>query len=108
MNNFNIRREPVASLVWEKDEGKGKTTKVGVVEYESDTGDVIVKIVTDDRSAGIPAEYAFIRYKYPGYAVNMQSLIRATINGKHIMCDRLRINNGTDEKHVFFDISDFY
>ncbi|MCL2147974.1 MAG: hypothetical protein FWH47_01355 [Methanomassiliicoccaceae archaeon] len=106
MSIFNLRPEPVASLEYKK-EDKGKTTTVGIIEFESDAGEMVVKIVTRDNFAGIDAEYAFINYKFPGYMVTMQSLMKATINDKHVMCDRLTIRNEDDERQVYFDISDF-
>lgn len=83
-------------------------THVDVIEFVSDTGEVVVKIVTDDNFAGVGAEYAFIRYKYPGYATKRQALTEASINGERVPCDELTVSDGNDEKRVFFDISDFY
>jgi len=108
MDEITIGKEPIASLVWEKTEKDGTTTSVGVVEYASFEGEVVVKIVTTDRSAGIAAEYAFVNYRFPGYTVHMQSLLSATINGRKVMCDRLRICNGADKRNILFDISDFF
>ena len=108
MNNINIGKEPIASLVWRREEKNGGITSVGVYEYVSDEGEVVVKLKTANSDAGIAAEYAFVNYRFPGYMVTMQSLLKASINGNHVMCDRLRIQNGEEEKHILFDISDFF
>jgi hypothetical protein len=107
MKIFKVGPEPVASFEWEE-ERKGKTAVAGVVEYESDAGDIVVKIITDDHFAGVGAEYAFIRHKFPEYKVSKQLLIEAEINGKRVRCDELVVSNGKDEKRAFFDISDFF
>jgi hypothetical protein len=107
MKNFTINSEPIESLEWEN-ERKGKINIVGIIEYETDNGEMLVKIVTDDNFAGVGAEYAFVEYKFPGYKVNRQALLQASINGMRIHCDELTISNGTDEKQIYFDISDFF
>jgi hypothetical protein len=106
MKSFNVGK-PIASFEW-KEERKGRTATAVIIEYGSDAGEILVKIATDDHFAGVGAEYAFIRYKFPGYKTDRQSLIKAKINGKEVWCDELIVNNGTDEKRAFFDISDFY
>ena len=107
MKSFSITSAQIASLEW-KGERKGKITHVDLYEYVSDAGDVVVKIVTDDNYAGVGAEYAFIEYKYPGYKMKNQALIKVTINGDEAMCDELTVSNGDDEKRIFFDITDFF
>ena len=102
LTNFEVKPEQVEVLVRESGD---KTVKA--IVFASDTGEMIVKIATDDFSLGIETEYAFISHKFPGYKFESQSLTIISINGVPIPCDLLIICNETDSKKVFFDISDF-
>ena len=101
MKSFNV--EPVKML-----EVKQGNATIGVIVYESDIGDTIVKIVTDNHQLGVTAEYAFIEHQFPGYKMEMQSLTQIELNGVVVRCDEMTISNETDEKLIYFDISDFF
>ena len=102
LTNFDVKPEPVEVLVMESGD---KTVKA--IVFASDTGEMIVKIATDDFSLGIEMEHAFIRHKFPEYEIESQSLIKKAINDVQIPCDLLVIRNETDTKEVFFDMSEF-
>ena len=95
--------KPVETLVMELE---GKT--IELIVFESDIGETIVKIITDDSSVGVGAEYAFINHQFPGYKFVKQELASITINGRSTLCDILTIHNETETKRVCFDITGFY
>ena len=83
---------------------------VEIVVFETSTQDDFVKIHATSSISGISAEYAWIRYKYPGFSRVRQSLIDIKINGRIFKCDLLLIKNDTtgELKSIYFEISDFF
>jgi hypothetical protein len=89
-------------------EPDGENT-VDIIVFETFSDADFVKISASSSSLGIAAEYAWIRYTYPGYSSTQQMLIDIKINGKKLPCDLLVIKNKAGEvKHIYFEISDFF
>lgn len=55
-------------------------------------------------ATGVPAEYAYLRKHYPGYAVTKQSLL----NHKDRMYDALDFTWEGKAYRVYFDITEFF
>jgi hypothetical protein len=64
-------------------------------------------VIINEKSegAGVDAEYAWLKAKYPGYKLGSQAL--ATHNGKHYDIMSITTVDGEDKK-IYFDISNFF
>jgi len=107
MKNINIGKEPVDSYVMMIEEKDGTVSSYGILEYESEEGVTVVRILTAERELGIEAEQSFIDDKFPGYKVIKKSLLTVSIGDRSVKCDCLRISNEKEEKDIYFEISEF-
>jgi hypothetical protein len=107
MKKFNVRPEPVAMEEIKYGEEYGNKA-VGMIVYATDCGEAIIKIATDDRTLGINSEYVIVKEVFPGYEVKGQSVSVISVNRVNTLCDILTIANETEEKQIYFDISDFF
>lgn len=68
----------------------------------------IVKICATTHRLGIQAEKKWIDKFYPNYTHNMQLLNRIQTESGEKIFDIIPISNGTINKDIYFDITDFY
>ena len=78
------------------------------ITYSGGDGSTMEKSViikgADGEKAGVDAEYAWLRQKYPGYRMTKQALKSAA--GRRY--DLIEINTSQEEKSIYFDITDFF
>lgn len=69
----------------------------------------IVKVLTEDSSVGVHAEYDWIDFRYPEAERLGQALTEREIQGKTVTCDviKIELEDGT-EREIIFDISMFF
>ena len=70
-----------------------------------DCGRRVIIQGTEDERAGVAAEYAWLRAKYPGYHLDQQALMEC--GDKHT--DKLSIHTASGQSlDIHFDISAFF
>ena len=88
--------------------GPSKPAAAGPVTYSDGDGSTIEKAVVikgaKDEEAGVAAEYAWLRQKYPGYKLSKQSLRGS--GDRHY--DLIEIDTREGHKTIYFDITDFF
>lgn len=69
---------------------------------------VVARVDASNESYGVDMEHGWIKDVFPNYTIGYQALFNIEVRGVKIPFDRITINNGTNRKDIYFEISSFY